>query len=159
MSAQEVVASTLSGSNVSVVFDADTPWADLTNRVIHLRPIPEQLSDINVEDIRSDCDHELGHIIHTKPSVLEGVKRQLVRKISDAIEDGRVERLIGAEWFGCGENLERSTKRAVRRIAASRSNDEVNRRARTLCGLSLLSSGSTLSSLLVDVRLPRVWLT
>jgi len=141
MSAQEVVASTLSGTDVSVVFDADSPYADLTNRVIHLRPVPEQLSDESVEDIRGDCDHELGHIIHTDPTVLDGVKRQLVLKITEAIEDGRVERLVGAKWLGCGENLERSADRAIQRIADARNDDELNRRARALCGLSLLSYG------------------
>lgn len=141
MSAQEVVASTLSGTDVSVVFDATSPYADLTNRIIHLRPVPDQLDDEAVEDIRGDCDHELGHIIHTNPAPLEGVKRKLVLKIAEAIEDGRVERLVGAEWFGCGENLERSADRAVARIAAAKADDEVNRRTRAICGLSLISYG------------------
>ncbi|MGD9725938.1 MAG: hypothetical protein AB7L09_03210 [Nitrospira sp.] len=141
MSAQEVVASTLSGIDVSVEFDAVTPYADLTNRVIHLRPVPDQLSDEDVEDIRGDCDHELGHIIHTDPQALEGIKRKLVLKIASAIEDGRVERLVAAEWLGCGENLERSAARAIGRILENRSDDEVNRRARALCGLSLMAYG------------------
>jgi len=141
MSAQEVVASTLSGTDVSVVFDADTPWADLTNKVIHLRPVPEQLSEEAVEDLRGDCDHELGHIIHTDPHALDGVKRKIVLKIVEAIEDGRIERLVGEEWLGCGENLERSTRRAVARIAESKEDSEVNRRARAVCGLSLISNG------------------
>lgn len=141
MSAQEVVASTLSGLDVSVVFDASSPWADLTNRVIHLRPVPDQLSEEAVEDIRGDCDHELGHIMHTDPAPLEATKRKLVRKVAEVVEDGRVERLVAAEWLGCGENLERSGRRAVARIAAHRSDEPLNRRARTLCGLSLLSYG------------------
>ena len=143
MSAQEVVASTLSGTDVSVVFDADTPYADLTDKVIHLRPVPEQLSEEAVEDIRGDCDHELGHIIHTDPSALESISRKLVLRITEAIEDGRVERLVASEWMGCGENLERSAERALNRIAARRNDDELNRRARALCGLSLLSYGRT----------------
>ena len=141
MSAQEVVASTLSGGDISVVFDADAPWADLTNRVIHLRPVPSQLTEDAVEDLRGDCDHELGHIIHTDPSALEKIKRGLVKKIAESLEDGRVEKLVGAEWLGCGENLERSARRAVARIAANRADDELNRRARVLCGLSLISGG------------------
>ena len=143
MSAQEVVASTLSGIDVSVQFDADSPYADLTNRVIHLRPIPDQLSDEDVEDIRGDCDHEIGHIIHTDPAELAKVSRKLTRKIVDAIEDGRVERLVAAEWLGCGENLERSAERAITRIVSNRSDGELNRRVRALCGLSLLSYGRT----------------
>lgn len=156
MSAQEVVASTLSGSDVSVIFDADVPWADLTNRVIHLRPVPDELSEEDVEDLRGDCDHELGHIIHTDPIALETAKRQLVKEIVNSIEDGRVERLVGNEWIGCGENLERSARRAVERIAANRTDDEINRRARALCGLSLVSSGwsvgETLEALGEDIK-------
>lgn len=148
MSAQEVVATTLSGIDVSVEFDAESPYADLTNRVIHLRPVPDQLSDEDVEDIRGDCDHELGHIIHTDPSVLEGIKRKMVLKIVESIEDGRVERLVAAEWLGCGENLERSADRAVARIAASKTDEEVNKRARALCGLSLLSYGRSMEYVL-----------
>lgn len=149
MSAQEVVASTLSGTDVSVVFDATSPYADLTNRVIHLRPVPDQVSEEDVEDIRGDCDHEIGHIMHTLPEALESVKkRKLVLKIAEAIEDGRVEKLVGAEWLGCGENLERSADRAVARIAAQRKDDEVNRRARALCGLSLLAYGRSMESVI-----------
>lgn len=148
MSAQEFVASTLSGIDVSVVFDADSPYADLTNRTIHLRPVPDQLTDEDVEDIRGDCDHELGHIIHTDPAVLEGIKRKLVLRIVEAVEDGRVEREVAAKWLGCGENLERSADRAVARIAQHRSDDELNRRARALCGLSLLSYGRSMEYVL-----------
>jgi hypothetical protein len=141
MSAQEVVASTLAGSNVSVVFDANVPWTDLSNRVIHLRPVPDQLSQENLEDLRGDCDHELGHIIHTDPKALALIKRSLVRNIVESIEDGRVERLVGNEWLGCGENLERSSRRAIERIRLCKTNDEINRRTRALCGLSLISNG------------------
>lgn len=143
MSAQEVVASALSGTDVSVVFDADVPWADIPNKTIHLRPVPDQLSDESIEDIRGDCDHELGHIIHTDPDVFAALKRQIARRVAIAIEDGRIERLVGTEWFGCGENLERSSARAVARIAANARNDEVSRRNRALCGLSLMAFGKT----------------
>jgi len=156
MSAQEVVASTLSGNDVSVVFDTDVPWADLTNRVIHLRPVPDELSAEAVEDLRGDCDHELGHIIQTDPAALSTVKRHLVKTITESLEDGRIERLVGAEWLGCGENLERSARRAIERIAANRADDELNRRARALCGLSLISSGwsteETVSTLGDDIK-------
>jgi hypothetical protein len=149
MSAQEVVATTLSGTDVSVVFDATSPYADLTNKVIHLRPVPDQLSEEDVEDIRGDCDHELGHVLHTNPAPLENIKRKLVLRIAEAIEDGRVEKLVGAEWIGCGENLEKSADRAVARILEAKSDDEVNRRARALCGLSMLAYGRSLKSVLV----------
>lgn len=143
MSSQEVVASALSGTDVSVVFDADVPWADIEGRTIHLRPVPEQLSSEAIEDLRGDCDHEVGHILHTDPEVFASLKKKLVRRIAIAIEDGRIERLIGAEWFGCGENLERSSARAVARIATQATDDEANRRTRAICGLSMISNGKT----------------
>lgn len=143
MSAQEVVASALSGTNVRVVFDAEVPWADIPSKTIHLRPVPDQLSDEAIEDIRGDCDHELGHIMHTDPALFAALKRKIVRRVAIAIEDGRIEKLVGAEWFGCGENLERSSARAVARIAANATSDEVNRRTRAICGLSLMSFGKS----------------
>jgi hypothetical protein len=148
MSAQEVVASTLAGSNVSVVFDADVPWADLSNRVIHLRPVPDQLSQENIEDLRGDCDHELGHIIHTDPKAIALIKRNLLKNIVESIEDGRVERLVGDEWLGCGENLEKSSRRAIERIRFCKKSNEINRRARALCGLSLISNGCIISDVI-----------
>ena len=141
MTAQETIAATLAGSDVAVVFDSETPWTDLKTKTIHLRPIPDQLDPEAIEDLRGDCDHELGHIIHTDPEAIVGIKRQLVKSIAFSIEDGRVERLIGAEWIGCGENLERSSKRAVLRIGAESEDDEANRRARAVCGLSLIAYG------------------
>ena len=44
-SAQAVVSAGLLGEGVKVVFDAEIPHADLTNRVMHLRPLPDEVSE------------------------------------------------------------------------------------------------------------------
>ena len=148
MSAQEAVASSLADAGVSVVWDADCPWADIENKCVHLRPIPDELSDEDIEDVRGDCDHELGHIKFTNPAAFLVTDRMLVRIIANSIEDGRIERLMSQEWFGCGENLERSAGRAISRIAAAKTSDEVNQRSRALCGLSLLAYGRPIETVI-----------
>lgn len=142
MSAQEAIASAFTDNNVAVVWDAVSPWADVENRTVHLRPIPDLLSDEAVEDVRGDCDHELGHIKFTDRAAFAGVDRKMVKTIMNSIEDGRIERLMAQEWFGCGENLERSSVRAIARIVAATKDDgELGLRARALCGMSLLAYG------------------
>lgn len=148
MSAQEVVATTFADAGVTVAWDAQTPWADVENKVVHLRPVPDQLSDEIVEDIRSDCDHELGHIKFTNPAALAFTGHQLIRAIANSIEDGRVERLMAAEWVGCGENLEHSADRAIKKIVAAKENNDPNRRARVLCALSLIAFGRPVEAVL-----------
>lgn len=156
MSAQETVASGLAASGVKVVWDAPLPYTDLASKTIHLRPIPDHLSDEAVEDVRGDCDHELGHIKFTDPVAFSKIDRKLVRLIANAIEDGRVERLMAEEWFGCGENLEKSASRAISRILLVATDEELNRRRRTLCGLSLIAYGASVDSVVArlgeDIR-------
>jgi hypothetical protein len=156
MNAQEAVASAFADNNVAVVWDAISPWADVENRTVHLRSIPDLLSDEAVEDVRGDCDHELGHIKFTDPVAFSKIGRKLVKLIANAIEDGRVERLMAEEWFGCGENLERSANRAVSRILLAATDEELNRRRRTLCGLSLIAYGASVDSVVArlgeDIR-------
>lgn len=151
MSAQEVVASAFADQGVTVLFDAEVPYVDLTSKVMHLRPLPEDLTDEAVEDVRSDCDHELGHIRHTDNSAFDQIKRPIVHLIANSIEDGRIERLMAEEWFGCGENLERSGARAIARIAAAATQDITNRRCRVLCALSLIAYGRPLDDVVTTL--------
>lgn len=151
MSAQEAVAAAFTDAGVSVAWDATTPWADLERKVVHLRPIPDRLSEEEIEDVRGDCDHELGHIKFTNPAALSATNRVMVRSIANSIEDGRVDRLMAQEWFGCGENLERSADRAVARIVAGNCVDELGRRARALCGLSLIAFGRSPKLVIVEL--------
>jgi len=143
MSAQEVVASTLVGKGVTVVFDAESPWVEIHNKVMHLRPLPEHLDENDLEDVRGDCDHEIGHLKFTDPNAFSVITRRLVHVIANAIEDGRVERLMAAEWSGCGENLERSGARALAKIVAAATDETANVRSRVVCALSLIAYGSS----------------
>jgi hypothetical protein len=142
MSAQEAIAASFADNNVAVMWDAKSPYCDVENRTVHLRPIPDLLSENDVEDVRGDCDHELGHIKFTDWPAFSKADRKMVQTITNSIEDGRIERLMAQEWFGCGENLERSSDRAITRIvSATKGDGELGLRARILCGLSLIAYG------------------
>jgi hypothetical protein len=143
MSGQETVARALGNGDVTVRFDAtDEPSVDLANKIIHLRPLPTNLTDEEIENVRGDLDHEVGHIRHTNyDAFVVTATRSLLMRIANNIEDGRIERLMAEEWFGCGENLERSGRRAVARIKTAATPDLANRRARAVVGLGLLAYG------------------
>lgn len=150
MSAQETVATALGNGDVTVLFDAtEEPSVDLVNRIIHLRPLPSDLTDEEIENVRGDLDHEVGHLRHTDYNAFAvTATRSLLKRIANNIEDGRIDRLMAEEWFGCGENLERSGRRALVRIKSAASTDLANRRARAIVGLGLLAYGDKFSFVL-----------
>jgi len=148
-SAQGVTASSLAGMDVHVVYDAkDAPYADLKNRVMHLRPTPDELSSIDLEDLRGDCDHESGHFKHTDITALEDIKCPFLKLLINVVEDGRIEKLITDEYYGCGENLANSGGRAIDRIRESRDSSEESKRRRALAGVTLLTFGHERSKVL-----------
>ena len=143
MSSQQAVAKSFLGEGVSVVFDAQVPYADLEKKIVHLRPMPESVSDIELADIRADCDHELAHFIYTDHAALSCIDRKMVFVITNAIEDGFVERKHGNNYFGCGENLAVSNERFILEIRKKADSTTTSRRARALIALMLLTLGKT----------------
>ncbi len=148
MDAQQAVAAGLLGEGIKVVYDATTPHADLTNRVMHLRPLPQELDDAALLHLRADCDHELGHFGVTDPAVLSTIARPLVGLIANAIEDGLVERWVSARWLGCAENLNESNAALLREIRDSATDERQNQRARAVTALQSLAFGKSRASVL-----------
>lgn len=142
--AQSIVSAGLLGEGVRVVFDATTPYADLTNRVMHLRPLPEEVSAEALLHLRADCDHEMGHFAFTSARALEGITRPIVKLIANAIEDGVIERKVSDRWFGCAQNLAASNAQ-IRAELREKLNEPVNGlRALAINGLQMLAFGNTL---------------
>lgn len=145
--AQQAVASGFSDHDIKVVFDAKSaPYADLTNRVMHLTPLPDDIKDEDLEDIQGQCDHELGHFLFTDHS--EWKTDKLEQAVLNSIEDGRIETILSERWFGMGENLDRSEKRALKKLRAigeKTPGDMTSTCMRALCGLTLMVKGQSLS--------------
>ena len=143
MDAQQTVATGLLGEGIKVVYDAKTPYADLKNRVMHLRPLPEHVDDEALLHLRADCDHELGHFGATDPDALEGIDRPLVQVIANTIEDGYIERWVSNRWLGCAENLHASNKAILAEIKSKALDTQSNRRARAVTALQTIAFGKT----------------
>ncbi len=145
MSAQQAVASAFVDDGVKVVWDAKTPWADLDNRVVHLRPMPEKVMERDLLDVRADCDHELAHFIYTDPEVVRAVDRPMVLLLLNAIEDGFIERMHSEHYLGVAENLRESNAHYIREIGKTAQNTTASRRQRAVAALTMLSRGFTRS--------------
>jgi len=146
MSAQEAVAAGLADEGVTVVFDATVPCADLENRIMHLRPLPEDLGSIDLEDCRGDADHETAHFKYTDINVLKKALQEakgcpFLKLLINVIDDGRIERLMTAAYFGCGENLANSGARALEKMREQDDGSEDGRKRRAMAALTLLVFG------------------
>jgi hypothetical protein len=146
MSAQEAVAAGLADEGVTVVFDATVPCADLENRIMHLRPLPEEMNPIDLEDCRGDADHETAHFKYTDIKVLKEALQDakgcpFLKLLINVIDDGRIERLMTKAYFGCGENLANSGDRALEKMREQDDGSEDGRKRRAMAALTLLVFG------------------
>lgn len=139
--AQQVVSAALADAGIQVVYDTETPYADLRNKVMHLRPLPEKVSKEMVLHLRADCDHETGHFLASDPDALESVKDPLIKLLTNSIEDGFVERVMTDRWFGCGENLRASNKALIDSQVAVDDDTEDHVRKLAITALHLLTFG------------------
>lgn len=151
MNAQQAVASGFTARGVEVRWDAkDAPYADLKRRIMHLKPLPEELTKKDHEDVQGHVDHELGHLLFTDPKVTHA--DPLTKAVLNSIEDGRVEKEVAERWFGMGENLERSGKRALKELRKQAiEGDNMSIGVRTIVGLSLLAKGHKLKQVITSV--------
>lgn len=145
MTSQQIVASVFADEDIEVVFSDQGPKADLKKRIMYLRPLPDVMKEVDIETIRGDCDHELGHFLHTDPAVFDLIKCPFDRLIFNAVEDGRIERLVSDRWYGCAVNLENSGNRAIARILRKCDSSDESTRVKAIIGLTLLTFGQSRS--------------
>ena len=141
MTAQQTVTSTFADENIEVLYSSKGPYADLKERIMYLRPMPDQISQIDVDSVRGDCDHELSHFLYTDLDVMLDIHKYFVKLIFNAVEDGRTERLISDKWYGCAQNIESSEKRALSKVVRDKSSDTDNIRFRALVCIMLITKG------------------
>ena len=143
MTSQQAVAVALADKNIKVIYDHKGPKADLKNKIMYLRPLPDKIKEVDIETVRGDCDHELGHFLHTDPNIFDHITCPYDKLIFNAIEDGRVERLVSEEWYGCALNLERSGKRAITKVLRGCDKSEKSIRIKAILSLTLLCFGQS----------------
>lgn len=141
MSAQQSVCAGLLGEKVKVVFDATVPCADLKNRIMHLRPMPDKINDTDILHLRADCDHEMGHFGVSDVNVFGDIKNPLHQLLMNSIEDGFIERWVTERWFGCGENLRKSNAKLYKEMRAEATGDEDCVKRRSISALQLIAFG------------------
>jgi len=151
MNAQEAVVGGLLGADVKVVADTDVPYADLKNRVMHVRPLPEEVSADDLLHLRADVDHEMGHFGATDVELIESVQRPLLKLIFNTIEDGFIERWVSDRWLGCAQNLKESNRKIIAEIKRARSAAVENRRARAISALQSIVFGIDKSKVVHDL--------
>jgi len=144
MNAQQSVVAGLLDEEITVVFDAETPHADLRGRVMHARPLPEDVSEEDLLHLRADTDHEMGHFAWSDPDVLaRSAKRPLLALAHNAVEDGFIERKLSERWLGVAQTLAKSNDKVSAEIKAAAKNTPRSRQERLLHALQFLALGET----------------
>ena len=87
--------------NIKVVCDRAIDTAQTDGQTIYLPPIPDN-EDAKIL-VSGYIDHESAHIRCTDFSVHMG--RGIQKSLVNVIEDIRIEKILGAEYIGCRENL------------------------------------------------------
>lgn len=110
--ASEKVARMMTATGVTVQFHpaCKIPCADPKTLSVVLPPLPEKLTDEEEAKLRGALDHEVAHILFTKsatgtPENLGKLAGTMDGHILNAVEDGRVNRLISDRFIGSGENI------------------------------------------------------
>jgi len=145
MDAQQSVVTGLLSEGVTVVYDAETPYADLHSRVMHVRPLPEEVDDTALLHLRADCDHEMCHLARSDPKVLDAIDRPMLKLVHNAIEDGFVEFWGASMWLGVGENLRRSNDLVSADLREKATGSRACRRTRAISALQFLVLGEDVS--------------
>jgi len=109
MSAQERLARGKSGGKTTIRWDSDHPHVEMDSHTIHLPPLPETVGEVDEMLLRAYVDHETAHVLFTSPAACRGLSKAQLR-IFNAIEDARVEILMGQAYYGCRVNLERCSE-------------------------------------------------
>lgn len=154
MSSQEKVAGALAGEKVKVVFDGKGPCVDLDSMTIHMPHMADELTDDEMQLIRMYIDHEVGHVRYSDPKSVHG-HSQVVFRIFNCIEDGRINRLMGDHRYGCKMNLEKGRLLVSKTHVAKRKEFDAMGKAgsfaRAITGLYLTSEGQSIGASLKEI--------
>ena len=144
MDAQQAVSTGLLNEGITVVYDAETPSADLRARVMHVRPLPEEVDEEAMLHLRADCDHEMCHLARSDPDVLDSITRPLLKVVQNAIEDGFAEFWGSSQWLGVAENLRRSNDLVSADLRSQATGNLACKRSRAISALQFLVMGESL---------------
>lgn len=134
----EAIPSALLGYSVPIVWGAESVYVDLETRTIYLsEPEGDRIEDA-LTLIRAWVDHEAAHLRFTEVAAL-GDLRPGVRLILNAIEDGRINRLIGELYPGCKQNIGFADEFYIRSLVA-----EGDPEVLATVGLICLAQGASL---------------
>ena len=120
-SASEKLVRLMGGRDCKLVFRAGIagPMADISKGIIYYPRLPEKLNEEDFQLLMGAIDHEWGHIEFTK--YVDGTRPEKPAGtpglISNAVEDGRIHRLIPTKFPGALHNL-RSMERVMNKAYA-----------------------------------------
>ena len=135
-SAQAGIVSMFGKQGYEVRFEAGaTPMVDVKSKIMTLPALPEEVTTELVDFLRGFTDHELGHVMHTDPEVFKK-DSTFAGDIANAIEDGRIERLVADEYVGCKFNLENINTR-FEKILAEKARVEEDSRVKSLISATI----------------------
>lgn len=117
ISAQEKVAQSLSDPDVKISYDTEGKvFVDIKNKIIHLPLLPEKVDNDTMSLIRGYVDHETAHMKWTDPDAEDVLSKvgDGKRSLINALEDGRVNKLIGNMFYGCAVNIEQCKETIIK---------------------------------------------
>jgi len=108
---QQAAARVCAGKRVRILYDTKGGAYTEPNKhgIIHLPPLPADLSDEAINMLRGLVDHESGHVNDTDMGVYKRKKiigAGIVHFFSNAMEDARVDKLMGEKALGVARNLD-----------------------------------------------------
>jgi cobalamin biosynthesis protein CobT len=100
---------------VKVTFKGDQ--AQARGNEILLPALPPDISEELAQKTRGFADHEIGHIRFSDAGTLDAmIGNKALKNLTNLIEDMRVERLMGSEYVGARQNLEKTANLMSRGI-------------------------------------------
>ena len=110
-SGQRAAARICAGKRVHIMYDTDGAAYTSPKEpgVIHLPPLPSDISEEAVDLLRGLVDHESGHVNDTDMKVYEKLRIPaggVVHTFANGIEDGRIDRMMSEKALGIGRNLD-----------------------------------------------------
>ena len=115
--AQARIAAGILDETVEVIFGRGGPMCDMKSRKIYLPEVPDELADRDRRIVSGYLDHEIAHLLFSDVGVVESIDpKSPVKTLFNAIEDGRINKRIGARYPGSRKNIESATYAALQTL-------------------------------------------